>query len=303
MPFAEQSVYRAAREGAAWVDLSGRGLLRVTGSERVEFLHGMCTNDVAGLPVGGSLYAAFLTPKGAMVCDGRVLKRQDDLVLDTEPGHLAVLQGFLQQYLISEDAELVPADELAVVGLLGPKAEAALGALPGELVLGRLVSFFPQGIDVLVPRQQLAAAHHSLAGIGQVDAATLEVLRVEAGVPRFGADLTSTTIPLEANLERAIALQKGCYVGQEVIARATYRGHVNRKLTGLLLGALEPAPGAELHRGGKKVGWLTSVVTSAARGQNVALGFVHREALAEGTTLELASGGTATVAALPLAST
>ena len=135
--------------------------------------------------------------------------------------------------------------------------------------------------------------------IGQVDEATLEVLRVEAGVPLFGADLTETTIPLEANLDRAIALNKGCYVGQEVIARATYRGHMNRKLAGLLLGAGAPVPGTELQLAGKKVGWVTSVVSSALRGQNVALGYVHKDSLAPGTALDLAGGGTATVAALP----
>lgn len=300
LPVAEPNAWRAAREGAAWADLSAREQLRITGSERVEFLHGMCTNDITALKVGESLYAAFLTPKGAMVCDARVLKRADDLVLDTGPGQRAALRAFLEKYLISEDAELIDAPELAVVGLLGPGAAEAAGSVLPEWVLGRLASEFPQGVDLLVGREHLGRVHDSLRPIGQVDAATLEVLRVEAGVPRFGSDLTETTIPLEANLERAIALNKGCYVGQEVIARATYRGHMNRKLTGLLLGAQAPEPGTELQLGGKKVGWLTSVVTSALRGQNVALGYVHKDSLAAGTVLEVQGGGTATVAALPL---
>lgn len=298
---ADLQAWRAAREGVAWVDLSAQEQLRVTGSERVEFLHGMCTNEVTGLAVGASVYAAFLTPKGAMVCDARVLKREADLVLDTGSGQRAVLRAFLEKYLISEDAELHDAPELAVVGLLGPQAAEAAAGVPAELVLGRLVSAFPMGVDLLVPRERFGQLADSLRSVRQVDPATHEVLRVEAGVPRFGADLTETTIPLEANLERAIALNKGCYVGQEVIARATYRGHMNRKLSGLLLGDLAPAPGTELHAGGKKVGWLTSVVASPARGQNVALGYVHRDANAPGTTLELPGGGTATVAALPLA--
>jgi folate-binding protein YgfZ len=298
-PFAEPGLWRAAREDVAWADLSGREQLRITGSERVEFLHGMCTNDITALAVGSSLYAAFLTPKGAMVCDARVLKRADDLVLDTGLGQRATLKAFLEKYLISEDAELVDAPELAVVGLLGPGAHDAAGRVSAELSLGRLVSAFPSGIDLLVAREQLGRVADSLRPIGQVDEGTLEVLRVEAGVPRFGADLTETTIPLEANLDRAIALNKGCYVGQEVIARATYRGHMNRKLTGLLLGALAPAPGAELQAGGKKVGWVTSVVVSPLRGQNVALGYVHKDSLAPGTALDVAGGGTATVASLP----
>lgn len=301
LPVADSSAWRAAREDAAWADLSAREQLRLTGSERVEFLHGMCTNEVTGLAVGASLYAAFLTPKGAMVCDARVLKREQDLVLDTGPGQRAVLRAFLEKYLISEDAEIHDAPELAVVGLLGPRAADAAARVPAQLVLGRLTSAFPRGIDLLVAREHFGQVADSLRPIGQVDEATLEVLRVEAGVPRFGADLTETTIPLEANLDRAIALNKGCYVGQEVIARATHRGHMNRKLMGLLLGDQAPAPGAELRAGGKKVGWLTSVVASPARSQNVALGYVHRDANAPGTALEIAGGGTATVALLPFA--
>jgi folate-binding protein YgfZ len=301
LPVAEPNTWRAAREEVVRADLSDRQLLRITGGERVEFLHGMCTNEITGLAVGSSCYAAFLTPKGAMVCDARVLKRADDLVLDPGPGQLAALRGFLEKYLISEDAELIDAPELALVGLVGPKANEAAAKIPAELVLGRFTSSYPHGVDLLVAREQLAHVTDSLSGVGQVDAATLEVLRVEAGVPRWSADLTETTIPLEANLDKAISLNKGCYVGQEVIARATYRGHMNRKLSGLLLGTLTPEPGTELHAGGKKVGWVTSVVSSPALSQNVALGYVHRDANAPGTALEVQGGGTATVAALPLA--
>jgi folate-binding protein YgfZ len=301
VPVAEPKSWTAAREAAVWADLSDRQVLRITGSERAEFLHGMCTNDITGLAVGASNYAAFLTPKGSMVCDARVLKRADDLVLDTGPGQLATLRAFLEKYLISEDAELIDAPELAVVGLIGPKAKEALERIPQELVLGQFLSSFAHGVDVLVAREHLSKVTDSLAGIGKVDAATLEVLRVEAGVPRFGADLTETTIPLEANLDRAISLNKGCYVGQEVIARATYRGHMNRKLSGLLLGTLTPEVGTELQVAGKKVGWVTSVVASQALGQNVALAYVHRDANTPGTAVDVQGGGTATVAALPLA--
>jgi folate-binding protein YgfZ len=139
-----------------------------------------------------------------------------------------------------------------------------------------------------------------LAELPVLDDATAEVLRVERGVPLYGVDMTETTIPLEANLERAIHLQKGCYIGQEVIARATYRGQLNKKLVGLLLGATSPAPKAELHLAGKKVGWVTSVVHSARLGQHVGLGYVHRDHLAVGTQLEVAGGGAARVACLPL---
>lgn len=281
------------------LDSSARELLRVTGEERSSFLHGMVTNDVEGLPVGGSCYAAMLTPKGAMVGDLRVLKRESDLVLDTGAGRRAALKDFLNKYLISEDAELVDAPELAVLGVVGPKAADVVARWPADAVLGRFVSLLG-GVDVLVPRERVGELLALVADVPRLSRETVDVLRVEAGVPEFGVDMTESTIPLEANLDRAIHLQKGCYIGQEVIARATYRGQMNKKLMGLLLGDATPAAGTELRVGERKVGWLTTVVTSAAKGQAAALGYVHRDFLAPGTELDLASGGKAVVTALPM---
>jgi aminomethyltransferase len=144
---------------------------------------------------------------------------------------------------------------------------------------------------------QAGGAH----GLRPLGFQALELLRVEAGVPRYGQDMVDTTIPLEANLTHAISYNKGCYIGQEVIARATFRGHMNRKLAGLLLGDVEAAPGTELRKGEKKVGWITSVVRSPAQGQRVALGYVHRDHLEPGTELTLAEGSTVKVAPLPFA--
>jgi folate-binding protein YgfZ len=260
----------------------------------------MVTNDIEGLAVGASTYAAMLTAKGAMVGDARVVKRESELLVETNAGQGEAVAAFLNSFLISEEAEVVPAPELAVLGFLGPNAQALLEQFASGR-LGTLTGMVPGGVDAVVPREALPALLKALEAVPQVDAQTYEVLRVEAGVPFFGADMTATTIPLEANLERAIHYNKGCYIGQEVIARATYRGKMNRKLTGLLLGALVPERGVELKLGEKKVGWLTSVVQSQLKGQTVALGYVHRDSLAPGTVLEVASGGTATVAALPLA--
>lgn len=296
---AQTQAWTAAREAGAWVDLSARELLRIVGGERASFLHGMVTNDIEGLKVNANTYVAMLTAKGAMVGDARVLKREHELLVETNAGQGEAVAAFLNSFLISEDAEVLLAPELAVVGFLGPSAQALLEQhAPARL--GTLAGMVPGGLDAVVLREGLPALLQGLAAVPQVDAQTYEVLRVEAGVPLFGADMTATTIPLEANLERAIHYNKGCYIGQEVIARATYRGKMNRKLTGLLLGALVPERGAELKVGEKKVGWLTSVVHSQLKGQTVALGYVHRDALAPGTVLEVA-GGTATVAALPLA--
>ncbi len=320
----DSSDYQAARHGAALFDLSAREFLQLTGADRVSFLHGMVTQDVKGLPEQGVGYAALLTSKGAMVTDARLWRRSEDLVIETEPGLSAKAAEFLNRYLISEDAELHPAtDSLALLSVMGPRALEVLAASVGGpmavsgkrfevLRIGEteVLATAPQqlaapGVDLLLPRTGLETVYRKLlevgAPLGLVSAgfSTFEVLRVEAGLPRFGQDMGETTIPLEANLERAISYNKGCYIGQEVVARATFRGQMGRKLTGLLLD-VDAVAGAELFREGKKVGWVTSVVHSPARGQTVALGYVHRTALDPGTVLTLESpAGKATVTPLP----
>ncbi|NOK39219.1 aminomethyl transferase family protein [Corallococcus exercitus] len=316
--------YGAARDAVALHDASYREILRITGEDRASFLHGMVTQEVKNLPVGSAAYAAFITVKGAMVGDARILKREDDLLLDLEPGLGAKVREFLDKYLISEDAELHDGTpEWGWLKLLGPRTAGVLAAvlggpleLPAPLssrkaaiagqdvwLLGTALPGGLSGVDVLVPRAGLEAVWAALVGAGGVTPVgfdALELVRVEAGVPRYGQDMVDTTIPLEANLTNAISYNKGCYIGQEVIARATFRGHMNRKLAGLLLGEQDVAPGTELRRGEKKVGWVTSVVTSPAKGQRVALGYVHRDSLEPGTELTLGEGaGTVTVAALP----
>lgn len=281
---AQTDAYRAAKENVAWVNLSHRQVLRMTGPDRVSFLQGMVTQDVAGAK---PVYAATLTPKGAMVSDLRVIPLENELLIECASAE--TVAAHLNKYLISEEAEIHLAPELGVVGLLGPKAQA----LPGAIAT--MPDLLGQGLDMIFPRPLPAVPK----GMVQVDAATYEVLRVEAGIPQFGVDMSETTIPLEANLERAIHYQKGCYIGQEVIARATYRGQMAKRLVGLLFGASAPAVGSELRRADKKVGVITSVVQSVLLNQFVGLGYVHRDSLQPGTELVVAPEGTAIVAELP----
>lgn len=298
VPAADFSEYLAATTGVAWVDFSNRDQLRVVGPDRVSFVHGMVTNDITGLAEGASCSIAMLTAKGAMVGDGRVTKLADAVIVDTGPGQGAAVKAFLEKYLISEDAEVHEAGDLAVVGLVGPKAELSL--IAPSAVVAAMPGTLGSGFDVIIRREQLSAVLASLSALPKVSAETLEVLRVEAGVPLFGADMTETTIPLEANLEKAIHYNKGCYIGQEVIARATYRGQMNKKLMGLLLGEHELSRGAELFKADKRVGRVTSVVRSEKAKQLIALAYVQRDHLAPGTVLELPAGaGTVTVSALP----
>ncbi|AKJ07300.1 aminomethyltransferase [Archangium gephyra] len=320
-----EAEYRAARQAVALHDATYREALRITGEDRVSFLHGMVTQEVKGLAAGAATYAAMITVKGAMVADARILRREADLLLDVEPGMGAKVQEFLGKFLISEDAELLEATgELGVLRLLGPRTAELLGAVTGGsfaplapdatrplplagqevLAVGRPGQ--EPGVDLLVPRAGLEAVWKALVaaggafGLKPLGWRAQEMLRVEAGVPRYGQDMVDTTIPLEASLTNAISYNKGCYIGQEVIARATFRGHMNRKLAGLLLGNTEAAPGTELKKDGKKVGWVTSVVRSPLKGQMVALGYVHRDHLEPGTVLAVGDGSAeATVAALP----
>ncbi len=286
------SEYEAAANSCAVYDASSREQLRVTGPDAVSFLQGMVTNDVAGLPVGGSCYAALLTVKGSMVGDLRVLRRADDVLLDTGAGRGATVKAFLNKYLISEEAEIFDAPELAVLSFIGPNAaEVAQRVQPRE---GELRSFFG-GVDVVVQRAAVATVLAALSDVPKLSDATLEVLRVENAVPLFGVDMTEVTIPLEANLDHAIHYKKGCYIGQEVIARATYRGQMNKKLVRLELGEASPEYKTELKVGDRKVGWVTSVVKSVKHGQHLALGYVHRDFLTAGTKFDMA-GGAATVA-------
>jgi folate-binding protein YgfZ len=322
----EKAEYRAARQAVALHDSSYREALRITGEDRTTFLHGMVTQDVKGLAAGASAYTALITVKGAMVADARLLRRENDLLLDLEPGLGGKVREFLEKFLISEDAELHDATgELGLLRLLGPRTPelltAVLGApfiplaqdatravtLAGQdvLLLGS-TRLQPQGVDVWVPRSGLEPVWKALVSAGKAFGLeplgwkALEVLRVEAGVPRYGQDMVDTTIPLEANLAHGISYNKGCYIGQEVIARATFRGHMNRKLAGLRLGTAEAAPGTELKKEGKKVGWVTSVVESPGPAGHLALGYVHRDHLEPGTVLTVGEGAAeATVAALP----
>jgi folate-binding protein YgfZ len=309
---------RALRTGSGLFDASAREVVRVTGPDRVSFLQGMVTQDVDGLPVGSVADAALLTPKGAMVADARVVKRTDDLLLVTEPGYGPVVLATLERYLTSEDAELSDATTgYGQLSLVGPEAEALAervlglgppaGAAHRSFDAGGTTAWaLPQGlllagVDLLVPVDAMGALFERLlqAGATPVGFAALEVLRVERGTPRFGADMDEKTIPLEANLQRAIHYQKGCYIGQEVIARATFRGHVNRHLVGLRFAGPVPAPRTELFTGERRVGWVTSVVESPRLGA-IGLGYAHRDVEQPGTELALAGEGTkATIAPLP----
>ena len=307
--------YRALRCGFGLIDLSNRGLIRVEGQDRQRFLNAMVSNNTADLEPGQGCYATFLNPKGHMVTDMVVYAAEASYLLEVE---LPVVSTFLEAidyFVISEDVTFsVETEKWAAIGVQGPKAPDALIAVSGQESLRDLAPCGSQpcrieGHDAWIARRSYtrqpgyllladpAVAEVVWTTIRQQDEAfdgcavgleALDTLRIESGTPRFGVDMTEATIPIEANLQDAISYTKGCYVGQEVIARVDARGHVNRQLVGLLLGdAGLPEAGARIFSPQREVGWITSATQSPAMQQTIALGYVRRESLEPGTALQV----------------
>ena len=304
--------YEVLTSGCGLLDRSERGKLALTGGGAKEFLNGQVTNDVEALTPGRGVYAAFLSHKGKMLGDLRVLDLGSELFLDTERVSLQELFNLIRRSKIGFDVELHKRTlERCLLSLVGPEARAVAGAgelgsdehdnAPGE-VAGIAVTLVATdvGVDLLCDAERSADLSAALQARGavSVEEAAVEALRVERGRPRYGLDLDDTVIPQEAGLnERAVSFTKGCYVGQETVARLHYRGKPNRHLRGLRLSGAA-ATGEELHLGDRAVGRLGTVAVSPVHGP-IALAIVRREA-APGETLRVGDGAvTARVVELP----
>jgi folate-binding protein YgfZ len=292
--------YATLTESCGIVDRSERGKLALTGAGAVEFLNGQVTNELIGLSSGEGCYAAFLTHKGKMLGDLRILsvgENAGELLLDTERGALQALFDMIRRFKVGYDVELHKRTlESSLLSLIGPDAEAiAAKVLSREKAQlpasehSHLLAHLDQtpirlirtdlGIDALFETEALETMRDALeaAGAISVSEAAAEIVRVEHGRPRYGIDLDESTIPQEAGLnERAVSFTKGCYVGQETVARLYYKGKPNRHLRGLCLS--EPTePGAALLLGERQVGSLGSSVVSPVFGP-IGLALVRREA-------------------------
>ena len=280
--------YEVLTSGAGLVDRSERGKLALTGSEAKAFLHGQVTQDIEGLEPGRGAYAAFLTPKGKMLGDLRVLEAGGELLLDTERVALQDLFNLIRRARIGFDVELHKRTlERALLSLVGPRSREVAGVEPGDRehdhveVGGVRWIVTDVGLDALCEPDAAGALRERLLAAGAVavgeDAA--EVVRVERGRPRYGVDLDDTVIPQEAGLNpRAVSFTKGCYVGQETVARLFYKGKPNRHLRGLRLSAPAPSGGVLRHADSEReLGRLGSSVVSPRLGP-IALGIVRREA-------------------------
>jgi folate-binding protein YgfZ len=314
--------YRALTEGAGLVDMPWLARLRVTGSDRVEFLQGMLSNDVKSLDAGVGRPAMLLSEQGRAVADLIVLAEPEAIALDGTITSIDAAQPALERFIVADDVDLTRAADDRTLGLFGPDALAVaeragvpvptaayahvaveLAGIPVQSV--RVPRPGGGGLLVHVPAASAAelARRCAAAGAVAVGEESYDVLRIESGVPWHGRDVTAETLALEAPYEEAISFRKGCYLGQEVMERVTARGHVNRRLVGLTVdGASAPAAGTALCAADREVGRITSAGWSWRLGTVVALGYVRREHWEPGTRLTIgdAHGAGATVRALPL---
>lgn len=302
--------YRQLREECGLL-VRERGFIDVLGPDAAEYLQGQLTNDVESVAVGEGQYAALLDRKGHMQADLRVVRvGEGAILLDTEPETKDAVLKHLTMYSIGRDVQVADATgERGAVSLIGPRAVEIAGTAPLPEFANEATSVAGvdvvavgtrDGIDLLLPLAERDRVVGVLveAGAVEVSPEAVEIVRVEAGVPRFGAEMDAATMPAEAGIvEDAVSFTKGCYIGQETVARLHYKGKPNRHLRGLRLSG-SAAPGAALRLGEKEVGTLGGSVVSPALGP-IGLAIVRREA-EPGTDVAVGEDGvTAEVVALP----
>jgi folate-binding protein YgfZ len=316
--------YRAAREHVGVIDRSNVGKVVVTGRDRQAFLQGILSNEVKSLAPGQGAPAAFLDAHGKVMALLDVYACDDRVLIALPPGLTAKTLALIDHFLISEKAYFESADEsFVVLAVEGPESPALLTSLAGRnLELGphqhgeaaiagapvRVIRHSETGgtgFQCWTMPMHGAALWAAMvdAGARPVGSEALEILRVEAGAPWYGRDVDETVILPETRLEQLVSYNKGCYIGQEVVARVKYRGHVNRALSGLVLeGGRVPAVGSAVVAEDKDIGRITSAVRSIALDRPIALGYVRREHFAPGSAVVVVDGETqipARVAELP----
>ena len=317
---------------AAWLDLSFRGRICLLGTDREKFLHGQVTNDVLRLKVGEGCYAALVDGKARLQADVFIHKLAEEILLDFEPGLTERITQRLEKYIIAEDVQVVDVSpHYGLLSIQGPESEAVVRALKwfetlpggglnwvkaetaqaGEVYLIRNARLRSAGFDLFVPSGGLEAAATLLeqaagaVGGGMAGWSAFENARIEAAVPRFGADMDESNLAPEALQGNAISYAKGCYIGQEIIARIRTYGSVAKALRILQLPAelnqLPPRGEKLFSVEGKEAGYITSSALSPKSGGKVALGYVRREVNSPGTQLKLgrADGGTVVVLGNP----
>lgn len=315
--------YRALRDRAGVARLAERMIVRVIGSDRVAFMHGMCSQDVKGLAIGAVAPALILTERAHLIADFFLYAEPDALLIEIERALWPATREHLERLLVADDVEFEALDDWGVLDCAGPLAARVVTAIAGmdpselaqwrQLRIGdiRIANLPRYGMpiySIIAPItiiEDMASRATSAADGAKtiaISPAARELLRVENGRVRIGIDTDEKTIALEARLDYAISFSKGCYVGQETIERATARGGVKKRLYGLgIKGDRAPSVGAPISLSGKKVGHLSSIVKSPRFGV-IGLAIMHQSAWTAGTLVTInAENGefSATVSELP----
>jgi folate-binding protein YgfZ len=313
--------FEALLSGCAIYDLSARAKIALTGGDRVRWLNGMVTNNVRDLGQGRGVYAFLLNPQGHILGDLFAYNRGDSLIVDTDQAQAQKLLATFDHYIIMDDVEVANlSDQLTAVGIAGPKVRAILhaaGLEVSEIEPLQFVDVTWQNVAVTVVRgdnasiepyelwlslNQVALLRKALTQAGAKPAGTtaLELLRIAAGIPRYGQDIRERDLPQETEQQRAVHFSKGCYIGQEIVERIRSRGNVHRKFTGFEVQGPLPAVGTKIQADGRDIGEITSAASLPLAGgeRPVALGYLRREIATPGK--EVQAGSTRlSVAALP----
>ena len=309
--------YASVRQKAAVFDLSYATKLNVTGRDRVRYLHSMLSNDIKGLKSGTGCYATLLTHQGHIESDLFVYALAESLLLEAGPAGANRFLATLQKYIVA-DAVVIEdrTHDLAILSLQGPNAQvvleqfaevslAGLGALefktvkkPGsEWLIVHRDRTGCDGFDLWLPRGDSVRVWNDWTkdrGVRVAAPSALNLLRTEAGIPWYGVDMNDRSLPMELGLDHALSFTKGCYRGQEIVARVSHRGHLNRRLAAVVVDAhAPPQAGAEIRAGGKKIGEVTSAIPSPRLQQPLALVLLNVEYIQPGTAVEVICGADA----------
>ncbi len=307
--------YWAVTRTAGVADLSYLGRLTVLGKDRVAFLNGLLTNDITKLKENGGIHSVLLSTKARVLADLYLYNQPDGLIVDTCEAPGVQVKRVLDQFIITEDVKIEDSsEELILLTIQGPASALSLKQILGVDVSGleplQSRSLGPSlivardrtgkgGYDILLPRDEAEAVWQSFLlkggelGLEPVGLNALEILRLEKGSPRYGIDVDENTIVLEAGYQDAISFTKGCYMGQEVVARATHIGRVNRRLVQLYVDAkARPAARSPLLADGNEVGLVTSSEFSPGLGKVVSLGYVQRDYALMGRAMVVNVSGT-----------
>ncbi len=306
------SDYDTATQNSAWLQRKKPGLLRVSGKDHIDLLHRLTTNELRHLKPGAGQINVFTNEVGRIVDRVRLLKLAEEVIILTSFDYETRVAAWLDKYIFIEDVKVAHEGEAhAMLSVLGPKSAAILAEKlglnvsdletwsfartewqGGELLLQRSHELHVAMFDLIAPRALEDKLRSHLQDVPEIGEQTYEVLRLESGWPVPGRDFDDQINPHEAGMRPFINLDKGCYIGQEVIARLDTYDKVQKHLMGLILeGDALPEPRSDLYIGDKKQGWVTSSVHSGALNKNIALCYVKTKAIAEGVAVEIDCNG------------